>query len=437
MIGGIFTHLRTPARATPRLYWCFPLFRNYPAVRSVAPHRLSRRDVLKMGAAMALALPDRDNLLEEIERRACRYFTEHSDPSTGLVRDRARAAGPERRTVASIAATGFGLSALPVADARGYLEPGEARRRALLTLRYLARGAPHNHGFFYHFLDMRSGARALRSELSSVDTAWLLCGALHCRAWFDDSEIRGLATELLDRADWRWMLHGADTLSHGWRPESGFLRHRWDCYAEQLAMYLLAMGSAAHSIPAAGWHAIRRPRRSLGSLSYIDAGTPLFTHQYSHAWVDFRGIRDDYADYFENSRLATLAHRDTCLQSPCYNQEIWGVTAADSPLGYRPEPPEGTVVPCAAGGSLPFAPDECTAALTAMLDRYPKSWGRYGFVDAFDPRNNWYNPDVIGIDLGIMLLMAENARTGAIWRACATDPDLQRGVVSAGLRAAA
>jgi hypothetical protein len=390
--------------------------------------------MFKLGAAMAFTRPDRDNLLDEIQRRACRYFDEHTDPATGLVRDRARISGPECRPVASIAATGFGLSALAIAGTRGYLDRSEARRRAARTLTFLLRDATHQHGFFYHFLDMRSGARVWRSEISSVDTAWLLCGALHCRAHFDDPEIRNLAGDLIDRVDWKWMLNGGRTLSHGWRPETGFLRYRWDCYAELLAMYLLAMGSATSPIPAGSWHAIRRPQRRFGNLSYIDAGTPLFTHQYSHAWVDFRGLRDDYADYFENSRRATLANRHNCLQSPCYTEEIWGVTAADSRLGYRPVPPEGTVVPCAPGGSLPFLPAECASALRAMLDRYPKSWCRYGFVDAFDPRDGWYSPDVIGIDLGIMLLMAENARAGSIWRACTTDPDLRRGIAAAGLR---
>lgn len=387
-------------------------------------------------AALAVVPPKRGHLLDEIGRRACLYFAEQADPGTGLVRDRARIAGPEHRRVASIAATGFGLSAMAIADARRYLPRGEPRARVLQILRYLVGRAIHKSGFFYHFSDMRTGERVWGSEFSSVDTAWVLCGAMHCAGHFDDPEVRRLAEELNDRVDWRWMLDGGQTLSHGWMPEIGFLPYRWDCYSELMAMYLMAMGSATSPVPAACWNAFRRPRKVLGGLEFIDAGTPLFTHQYSHAWVDFRGRRDAYADYFENSRRATLAHRQVCLALPCYSENIWGFTAADTSAGYLPSPPQGTVVPCAAGGSVAFLPRECGAALQAMLDRYPNAWGRYGFADAFDPRSGWYSPDVIGIDLGIMLLMAENARRGGVWEACAHNPVLRRGLAAAGLTSA-
>ena len=384
-------------------------------------------------------------LLDEVIKRACLYFIEQADPRTGLVRDRARAAGPDTRPVASIAATGFGLSALAIAGRRGYLPPGEAQSRVERTLEFLAARRNHQRGFFYHFLDMHTGRRAWASEISSIDTTWLLCGALHCRAHFASPKIDRLTGELLDRIDWRWMLNGGDTLSHGWTPENGFLPYRWDCYAELLALYLLAAGSRTAPIPPAAWHAWKRPRRTYGKLTFIDAPTPLFTHQYSHAWFDFRGRRDRYADYFENSRLATEAHRLECIglagRFPWYGEQLWGVTASDSRRGYQAWmdpgcPPDGTLVPCAAGGSMPFMPQECAAVLETMLDRYGKKvWGRYGFIDAFKPDEEWFSPDVIGINVGIMLLMAENACTGSVWRAMMTAPEARRGMEAVGLAA--
>lgn len=401
-----------------------------------------RRHFLRAGSALLLAplASGRERLLDEVERRACRYFYDEADPSTGLALDRARMRGPDPRRVASIAATGFALSALAIAHRRGWLGASAARSRAARTLDYLARRAPHHHGFYYHFLDAGSGQRVWQCELSSIDTAWLLCGVLHARAHFDTPEIERLSAEILDRVDWTWMLNGGETLSHGWTPERGFLPYRWDSYSELLAMYLLAVGSRTSPIPRSSWHAWKRPRRSFRNLSYIGNETPLFMHQYSHAWFDFRGHRDQYADYFENSRLATQAHRLLCMglshRFPWYGADMWGVTASDSPRGYCDwngggDRIDGTLAPCAAGGSLPFLPGECTAVLQAMLDRYgDKVWGCYGFVDAFHPRDGWYSPDVIGIDLGIMLLMAENARSGAVWAAVMSTPEAQRGLAA-------
>jgi hypothetical protein len=382
--------------------------------------------------------PGLASLLDEIERRACRYFWEQADPGTGLVRDRARLAGPDGREVASIAATGFGLSALAIAHARGYLPKADAEARAARTLEHLVRDGGHERGFFYHFLDMKTGRRAWTSEISSVDTAWLLCGALHAREHFQTPAIRRAADELSARVDWNWMRNGADTLSHGWTPECGFIPYRWDTYAEQLAMYLLALGSAGRPLPASAWDAWKRPERNYNGITWIGSDTPLFTHQYSHAWFDFRGKRDRYADYFENSRRATEAHRLMCIgearQYPWYGPDMWGVTASDTMSGYQAyNSPDGMLVPCAAGGSVPFLPQECGMVLQTMLSRYgSKAWGRYGFVDAFQPGREWYSPDVIGIDLGIMLLMSENARSGAVWGEFMRAPEAQRGMHAAG-----
>ncbi len=405
---------------------------------------LSSRFSLPGSDVSSALAADEDRLLDEIEARACRYFYEQADSVTGLVRDRAVSEGPDRRHVASIAATGFGLSALAIADRRGYLEPGAARARAERTVAYLRSRVPHKRGFFYHFLDMRTGRRAWRSEISSVDTAWLLCGLLHCRFHFDSPRMRRLASEILDRVDWRWMLNGGETLCHGWTPERGFLPYRWDEYSELLAMYLLAIGSSGSPIPVSCWDAWARPIRTTSELTFIHAAAPLFAHQYSHAWFDFRDRRDRYADYFRNSQAATLAHREYCIalakRFPWYGPEMWGVTASDSTRGYRvwgfpsSPPDDGTLVPCAAGGSIPFLPRNCTAVLRNMLRRYGgRVWGRYGFVDAFQPDLEWYSRDVIGIDQGIMLLMAENARSGKVWEAVMSAPETRRAMQAVGL----
>lgn len=411
---------------------------------------MSRRGFLAgmaaLGTAAAQTTTSRvDELLDDVARSACLYFDEHAHPETGLVRDRARARGRETRHVASIAATGFGLSALCVGDERGYLPRGVARQRVRRCLEFLASGLPHEHGFFYHFVDAGTGKRVWRSELSSIDTAWLLCGVLHAQAHLNTPSIDRLADEIVGRVNWRWMCNHGDTLAHGWTPEDGFLPWRWDAYAEHTAMYLLAIGSATHPLPPSHWESWSRPRRRYAEISYIDDGTPLFVHQYAHAWVDFRNRRDRHADYFANSQLATIAHRRYCAdlgaRFPWYAEGLWGVTASDSRQGYRAwggpgtaVTPDGTVVPCAAGGSIAFLPEECGAALQAMRERHGKAiWGRYGFVDAFHPGAGWTSPDVLGIDLGIMLLMAENHRHGSVWRAMERVPELQRGMRAVGL----
>jgi hypothetical protein len=415
---------------------------------------VSRRSFLRTSAwagasslviGKASAATSRESLLDEIQRRAIRYFYTEADPYTGLVRDRARNSyEPETRIVSSIAATGFGLSALAIAERRGIIPRSVALERVERTLEHLAK-MENQHGFFYHFVDMRTGDRAWNCEVSSIDTAWLLCGALHARAHFDTARIDNLVGQIVDRVDWPWMLNGKGTLSHGWTPERGFLPYRWDSYSELMAMYLLALGSKTNPIPASSWDAWHRPTRTYEGLTWIDSDTPLFTHQYSHAWFDFRDKRDKYANYFENSRLATEAHRLHCAslskRFPWYSSTMWGVTASDSRTGYSPwggfdsRPDyDGTVVPCAAGGSLPFLPGPCLAVLENTMQKYgDRVWGRYGFADAFHPEANWTSPDVLGIDLGIMLIMAENYRTGSVWEAMMSNPEATRGMEAAGL----
>ena len=384
-------------------------------------------------------------LLEDIEQRAFLFFWEASDPITGLTKDRNLAAtSNDPRDVASIAANGFGLTTLTIADKRGWMKSPQLIERVRATLRFLNDHAFQQHGFLYHFMHMHSGQRAFNCEVSTIDTSLLLCGILACRSHFDDKEIRTLATQLYERADWAWFLNGGKTLSMGWKPESGFLDARWNHYCELMMIYLLGLGSPTHPLPADTWDAWTRPVMEYDGLKYIGAHDPLFVHQYSHAWFDFRHKRDRYANYFQNSVTATRAHRLFCLslsrQFPDYSNDLWGISASDSARGYTAwggPPPlgkiDGSVVPCAAGGSVAFLRGETLPVLHNMRDTYSdRAWKRYGLVDAFNPLTNWYDADVLGIDLGIMALMAENVRTGFVWETFMKDKDVQRGMERAG-----
>jgi hypothetical protein len=386
-----------------------------------------------------------DALLDEIERAAFNFFWNEAGAKTGQVKDRALLNGGDPRTIASIAATGFGLSGLCIAEGRGYGKKNEIVERVRATLRFLWQKLPHEHGFYYHFIDMNSGDRQWKSEISSIDTSLLLCGVLTARQHFADAEIQDLATKIYERVDWPWMLNGGKTLSMGWHPESGFLNARWEHYCELMMIYLLAIGSPTHPIPAETWKAWTRPTVKFEGLEYISGNDPLFTHQYSQAWFDFRGKIDDYTNYFVNSTKATAAHKRFCLslrhEFPDYNVDLWGITASDSAAGYQAwgGPPrlgkiDGSVVPCAAGGSLPFLFADCIQVLRTMREHYGKAWGRYGIVDAFNPLTGWYDPDVLGIDLGITMLMAENHRTSFVWTTFMKNREAQRGMEKAGFR---
>ncbi len=389
---------------------------------------------------------EEDEFLEEVERTSFQFFWTETNPTTGLVKDRSHADGPDQRNAASIAATGFGLTAHCIADQRGWEQRVEIRDRVRNTLRFVASRVEHEHGFFAHFLNIQNGERVFQSEVSSIDTAIFLCGVLTCRAYFDDAEIYELATQLFERVDWLWMLEGKKTLSMGWTPEKGFLHTRWDSFSELMMIYLLGLGSATHALPASTWTAWSRPSFDFNGIRYIGARAPLFVHQYPHAWFDFRGKRDRFADYFTNSVIATKVHKLWCLelaqQFPDYSEDLWGISASDSTRGYTAwgGPPEmgridGTVVPCAAGGSLPFLPQETLRVLRYVRENYVhKAWRTYGFVDAFNPLTNWYSPDVLGIDVGITLLMAENSRTGFVWEQFMKNAEVQRGMTRAGFR---
>jgi hypothetical protein len=394
--------------------------------------------------------------LEDLSRRAFRYFVEQSDPNTGLVLDRARADGSPQdethRNIASIAATGFGLTALCIAAERGWMARNDAQVRLRSSLKFFAERVRHEHGWFYHWMDYKTGERRWDSEVSSIDTALLLAGVLTARQCFNqDAEIVRLATRIYDRVDFKWMLNGDPLLlSHGWKPETGFLRTRWDTYSEDTILYLLAIGSPRHSISPRSWYALWRDRYRYEGFSYFTSiGVPLFMHQYAHAWIDFRHrreIKGDHIDYFANSTSATLAHRAFCInlarEFPSLGPNMWGITASDSPKGYvvwggPPRDPQidGTIVPSAAGGSLMFTPELSLAALKTMREKFgDQTYGHYGFVDAFNPGTGWVDRDVIGIDLGIILLSAENARTKTVWRWFMENREIPHAMELIGLR---
>jgi hypothetical protein len=404
---------------------------------------MNRRQVLRTLAAAAgcvllpqdMAFADEpwkathedEAFLDDLERQGCLFFWEQGSPNSGQILDRARndlTGGRDPRTMASIASTGFGLTALCIADRRGYLPHAQIVERVRTTLQWHLNKMPEVHGFFYHFTDIETGKRVSGVELSSIDTSLLLCGILTARAYFDDPRIQSLAQQIYERVDWPWMLNGGKTFSMGWHPDKGFLSSRWEKYCELMMIYLLAIGSPTHPVAPAFWNNFTRPVIHYKGYDYISGDDPIFTHQYSQAWYDFRGKRDAYADYFENSVTATRAHKAFCLSYPkWYSEDYWGITASDYQGGYTawggppPQGPlDGSVVPSAAAGSLAFLPAECLAVLRAMRSKWGKqAWGRYGFVDAFHPAANWYDPDVLGIDQGISVIMAENLRSGLVW----------------------
>lgn len=369
-----------------------------------------------------------DALLEDMIQRGCMFFWEQADPRSGLVRDRAALEGHVLSRVASIAATGFGLTALCIAAQRQYLRQSDIEQRVERTLAFLLEQCPHIHGFFFHFLDLQSGERMFDSELSSIDTALLMCGVLTCRTFFNNPRIEALATTLYRRIDWDWMMNGGRTLAMGWLPDDGFLVHRWDIYAELMNMYLMAIGSPTHPIPAETWDELQRPQIAFGGIDYISGVAPIFIHQYAHGWCDYRNLSDSHANYFSNSIAATRCHQLWCLTLGAkfnwINQDLWGISASDSRTGYRVwgGPPEmgnvdGTLVPSATAGSLVFLPAECSHVLLSMRDRFgDKVWTKYGFVDAFHPKAGWFSPDSLGIDQGISVIMAENLRSGFVWQ---------------------
>jgi len=418
-----------------------------PALNAWLNLPLSKKE--GQSAALAGAAPpslitaEDDQFLNDVEAASFLFFWEQGSPKTGMVKDRCNVHNNNQNVASSIAATGFGLTALCIGEHRGFISTSAAVERIVTTLRFLWKKLPNHRGFFYHFANPETGERMFDSEVSSVDTTILLCGILMCHQHFHHPGISQLADLIFNRVDWTWLSEDTTLLTHGWTPEMGFLPSRWDYYSELMMMYLLGMGSSAHPLRPETWNAWKRLTFEYDGMRYIGSFAPLFVHQYSQAWFDFRGKRDKYADYFQNSVIATEVHRRFCLelakQFPDYSDDLWGITASDSQHGYvawggppATGPIDGSVVPSAAGGSLPFQPSATLRVLKTIRSRYPLAWSKYGFLNAFNPLNNWYDTDVIGIDTGIILLMAENLRTGFVWDTFMKTAEAQRGMERAG-----
>lgn len=375
-----------------------------------------------------------DAFLDDLGRRAFRYFFDAAHPHSGLIPDRARADCSKPGDMASVAAVGFGLTALAIGAERGWETKAECRACAERVLRTLWRDVQHEHGFFYHFVDMRMGQRGWNCEASSIDTAIAVFGALSAARYFG-GVVAELALAIEARVDWPWMLDEVGRIRHGWTPEKGFMPWSWDQFSEHFGMTWFAVHGATQRVPASTWKAWRRePWVEYAGERFLHH-PPLFVHQFPQAWLDWRAFKDDVSgvNFFANACAATRAQKQFCLdlrkRFPGYEENVWGLTSSDGATGYVDwgGPPvkagavdariDGTVVPCAVAGSLPFVPQDCTAALREMHARWGETiYGPYGFADAFNPTTGWVGADVIGIDQGITLLMAENLRTELVWR---------------------
>jgi hypothetical protein len=420
-----------------------------------------------------------DDRLQELQRNTFRYFWEETNPDNGLIAD--NTTGDD--TPASIAGVGLALASYPVAAERAFVPRAQVVERALATLRFLwnapqgeTADATGHRGFFYHFLDVTTGRRAWRSELSTIDTAILIAGVLTTAAYFDrttgeEREVRTLADSLYRRVDWRWAQNGGATVSHGWKPETGFLRYRWQGYNEALILYVLGLGSPTYPLSAKSYPAWTSTYRWKKLYGYeFLYGASLFMHQLSHLWIDFRGIRDAVMrrhgiDYFENSRRATYVNQHYAIRNPRrfrdYGEHAWGITASNGPgpttrrvrgvtrrfLGYVARgvpygPDDGTLAPWAVVASLPFAPEIVLPTLQHCSVAYPKMESEYGLVCSFNPTfpgrgtrsSGWISHNHFALDQGPVILMIENHATGLIWRLMRSCPYVVAGLRRAGFK---
>ena len=427
---------------------------------------------------MAPLSDQREELLSSLQADAFNYFVNEVNTENGLVVDCTKEGWPS-----SIAAVGMALSAYPVGVERNLISREEAITRTLTKLRFFATSeqstspdATGYKGFYYHFLDMQTGRRAWQCELSTIDTTFLFAGILAAAAYFDndareENEIRTLADKLYQRVDWRWAMNGRTTLTHGWKPETGFLPYRWEQYDESTLAYILGLGSPTFPLPAESYqeHRSRCKWRKVYDYEYLYAG-PLFTHQFSHIWIDFRGIQDTFmrehdSDYFENSRHATYAQQEYARQNPNgfkgYNEVCWGLTACEGPgpaeltidgvrrvffdyvaRGVPDGPDDGTVAPWAVVASLPFAPEIVLPTLEHFNEIEVGVDHPYGLEATFNPtypdqddrKCGWLSPWHYGINQGPIVLMIENHRTGFLWQLMKKCPYLVSGLRRAGFR---
>jgi hypothetical protein len=386
--------------------------------------------------------PEDRALLNKIEKDTGQYFIRFSDKLTGLTRDSSRAGSP-----ASVAATGFALAAYAIGGSRGWIPRDYAYERILTTLQTLHRKAAHQEGFFYHFLDSRTGKRVWGSEASSIDTALAVAGALLAAQYYPGTEAERLAEEIYERVNWKWMMNGSDFICMGWTPESKFLPYYWDSYNELMVLMALAIGSPASPVPPNAWKRWLRPEENYNGHKVIYASTgSLFTYQFSHAFIDFRGLDDRGINFFENSREATLANRDYSMsfagKYKGYSGSSWGLSASVGPGGYKAyggKPggglQDGTIAPYAAISSVVFTPEFSTQAARFFFDSYQKElYGNFGFKDAFNPDKGWWAAEYLGIDQGITLLMLENyLNNGSVWKNFMALPAIQKWIDLTGL----
>ena len=415
--------------------------------------------------------------LERLQNETFNYFLYETNPENGLVIDKTALDWPS-----SIAATGLALAIYPVAVEHGFITRDIAVEKVLTTLRFFwdSRQGPEPdatgyHGFYYHFLNMRTGKRKWQCELSTVDSAILLAGVLTAGVYFDsnvarEKEIRNLADKLYRRADWQWAQNHGLTVTHGWKPERGFLRFRWKGYDEALILYILGLGSPTYPLPENSYSAWTSTYEWINSYEYeyLYAG-PLFTHQLSHIWIDFRGIQDAFMhskgiDYFENSRRATYVQQRYAIDNPNgfsgYSRNCWGITASDGPgprtlsaegkkhryfdykgRGVPYGPDDGTIAPWAVVASLPFAPEIVLPAINYLVNEVKLKVGNpYGFKATFNPtyphksKNpyGWVSPWHYGINQGPIITMIENYKTGFLWKLMQTCPYITNGLRRAG-----
>ena len=383
---------------------------------------------MALAAALFAAGPacakDDDAFLDKIEHDTFLYFWEKADPETGLIADNADGDAP-----CSIAATGFGFAAVCIGHSRGWVTYDEAYNRVFRTLKSFKNLLKSEHGFYYHFVDMKTGQRVWKCELSSIDTAIFLAGAVFAAQYFKGTEAERLATYLYYRTDWQWMTNGRNMLCMGWSPESGFMNAYWDWYNEGMLAYILAIGSPTYPVSPECWKSWRRPKGEYGGYKVVYSffGS-LFTYQFGHSWVDFRKIDDNGLNYWDNSVNAVMANRKFCIDNAQthkgYGENGWGLTAGEGPDGYKgygAKPAEhlvqdGTINPYGMVASIPLVPDIALKSVKSIYDKYGGSvYGKYGFKAGYNLDKRWFSDNYIGIDEGVTILMLENYRTGMAW----------------------
>ncbi|MBI3306619.1 MAG: hypothetical protein HYZ84_02265 [Candidatus Omnitrophica bacterium] len=382
-------------------------------------------------------------LLSKIEKDSLGYFIRMSDKVTGLTRDSSRPGSP-----ASIAATGFALAAVAIGGSRGWIDSDQAYEQLRKTLKTLLTKAEHEKGFFYHFLDGRTGRRVWTSEASSIDTALLVAGALLAGKYYPNTEIDRMAQDIYRRVDWKWMLNNSDLVCMGWTPESGFLPYYWDSYNEHLIIQALAIGSPTYPIPAESWNTWFRNEDEYNGkkVIYSHSGS-LFTYQFAQAFIDFKLLNDRGVNYAENSKNAAIANREYSLsfrnQFKGYSEFSWGLSASIGPGGYKAygaKPGmglhDGTIAPYAVLASIVFTPQESITASRFFFEKYQDTlYGIFGFKDAFNLGKNWWSYEYLGIDQGITVLMLENfLNQGAVWEKFMELDPIERWVTLCGLK---